>query len=127
MPRIGIGPKIYKYMGFPTVPKFFIQISPALIFLFLFFDEKHNFMKYKSCSRSVDVVMHLLLHSTSWFQEKGMHDYCGGCGGASFEAIFQKIRILDIKKYIKIKHKSDRPTLCKTGYVTLNTYIFFLV
>ena len=44
--------------------------------------------------------------------------------GASCAAILQKIRILDIKKNEKIKKKSDRPTLCKTCYVTLNTHFF---
>ena len=38
---ISIWPKKYICVqGYPTVPKYFIQISPTLIVLFLFFDEK---------------------------------------------------------------------------------------
>ena len=81
----------------------FIKISPTLIFLFLFFDKKkHNFMKNKSCSRWVHIVLHLLLHSASWFQEKGMHGYCGGCGGV-LRSDFTKNQDIRYKKINKNK------------------------
>ena len=69
------------------MPKSFIQISPTLIFLFLFFYEKR-------------------------FQEKGMHGYCGGCGGGVLRSDFTKNQDIRYKKINKIKIKiipTDRP------------------
>ena len=77
-----------------------------------------EFYQSYECSCWVDIVLHCLLHTDSWFQGQGRRGFSRGCGEAPCAAILQKIRKLDIKRKLKSENKI-RPTdpwqnlLCK--------------
>ena len=72
----------------------FLQ-GPEIATLYMIFFWMEFYQSYE-CSRWVDIVLHCLLHSASWFQGEGRRGFSGGCGEAPCAAILQKIRISNI-------------------------------